>query len=952
MAEVIVSTIVNQLAEITRKQIQEEVSLVRGVKKEILYLSSELKTIQNVLDDAERRGYKEKTIQHWLNELEDTSYDIADVLDEWNYVKLKLQIEGPDSVVVPLKVCPFIPSCLCVEKIETRRDIAKKIKKLKERMDMIVKKKARYDFIVARPVEPRTSDRGITTSFIEVSETQERPDDTDIVVRKLILEGADQEGRYPRVISIVGTGGIGKTTLAQLVYNDDQVINYFKKRIWICVSDVSDEVKIAKGIVEQVNGSAPNLNELESLLKCLADSISGKKFLLVLDDWESLKTSLKCGGSRSKLLMTTRSEMVAKKMGSAENEIHRMKQLSDDNCWLLMRQIAFFERREEEAEKFQDIGKNIAKKCKGLPLAAKVLGSHLRFKNTMEEWENVLNSDMWQLEKVELELFPHLSLSYNELSPAMKRCFSYCAIFPKDYEIDVEKLIRMWMAQGYLSTNGSSAGDLDLRGRDYFDILRMRSLFQEVGKSFGRVITCKMHDIIHDFAQFLRERKSQNMEGSIEATTKELSGACDPSLLTKIKVYRSLVQQYSEDLLTSSHLCKSLRVLKVGLQSENIETEIKNLIHLRYLDMDGRRLDRIPQTLFKLYNLETLYLNKLELREIPKEIGNLIRLTHLDLSLNRDIKELPETICNLHHLRTLGLDRCFSLERLPEGLDRLVNLTHLRNSHTYLLKQIPQGLEQLTGLRTLNCYNVGRSWCKWRYLNKLDKLSGYLELYIELHDTEDVNEAQKVKLRNKIDIQSLKFNFFSTWQQIDDITESVRNEILEALQPPPNLLSLEIEFYQGTKFPGWITSSLNHLKTMCIVNTHYCSALPPLGKLPGLELLEIFSMNNLEFLGREFLGIATSLDDDDIINVPPPLPSPSSSSSMVIGFPKLKELKISYCNEWKEWEDITAEEEGSATVSIMPCLEKLVILNCHSITVLPHRLLRKASSLQHLKISI
>ncbi|KAG8380073.1 hypothetical protein BUALT_Bualt07G0155600 [Buddleja alternifolia] len=791
--------------------------MVRGVKKEVRYLSSELKTIRNVLDDAERRGYKEQTIQDWLKDLEDISYDIADVLDEWNYEKLKLQIEGPDSVVVPPKVCPFIPSCLYVEKIATRRDIAKKIKKLKERMDMIVKKKARYAFKEAQPVEPRTSDRRITTSFVEVSEIQGRRDDTNIVVSKLILEGADQEGRYPRVISIVGTGGIGKTTLAQLVYHDDRVKNCFKKTIWICVSDVSDEVKIVKGIIEQVNGSAPNLNELESLLKCLADSISGKKFLLVLDDvweeyctkWESLKTSLKCGGSRSKLLMTTRSEMVAKKMGSAENEIHRMNQLSDDDCWLLMRQIAFFERREEEAEKLQDIGKNIAKKCKGLPLAAK------------------------------------------------------------------------------------------------------------------------------------------NMESSIEATTKELSGACDPSLLTQIKVYRSLVQQYSENLLTSSHLSKSLRVLRVGLQSENIETEIKNLIHLRYLDMRVGRLDRIPQTLFKLYNLETLYLNKLELREIPKEIGNLIRLTHLDLSLNRDMKELPETICNLHHLRTLGLDRCFSLERLPEGIDRLVNLTHLRNSHTYELKQIPQGLEQLTGLRTLNCYNVGRSWCKWRYLNKLDKLSGDLELNIQLHDTEDVNEAQKVNLRNKIDIQSLKFNFFSTWQQIDDITESVRNEILEALQPPPNLLSLEIEFYQGTKFPGWITSSLNHLKTMRIVNTHYCSALPPLGKLPGLELLEIFSMNNLEFLGREFLGIATSLDDDDI-NVPPPLPSPSSS--MVIGFPKLKELKISYCNEWKEWEDITAEEEGSATVSIMPCLEKLVILNCHSITVLPHRLLRKASSLQHLEI--
>ncbi|KAG8380175.1 hypothetical protein BUALT_Bualt07G0166200 [Buddleja alternifolia] len=712
-------------------------------------------------------------------------------------------------------------------------------------MDMIVEKKARYAFMEAQPVEPRAFHRGITTSFVEVSEIQGRRDDTDIVVNKLILGGAGQEGRDPCVISIVGTGGIGKTTLAQLVCNDDRVKNCFKKTIWICVSNVSDEVKIAKGIIEKMNGSSSNFNELDSLLQLVADLISGEKILLVPDDvWEEYCT-----------------------------------------------------KREVDCDKLQNIGRNIAKKCNGLPLAAKVLGSHLRFKNTMED--------------------------YNELSPAMKRCFSYCVIFPKDYEIDVEKLIRMWMAQGYLSINGSSAGDLKLRGRYYFDILSMRSFFQEVWKRVDGVITCKMHDIIHDFAQFLRERKSQNTEGSIEATTKELSGACDPSLLTQIKVYRSLVFQDYEDLLPSSHLIKSLRVLRV-LEWKKIEREIKNLIRLRYLDMHGLWLDRIPQTLFKLYNLETLYLGMRQLREVPKEIENLIHLRHLDLSSSHIIEELPETICNLHHLRTLGLDGCYSLERLPEGIDRLINLTHLRNSHTFQLKRIPQGLEQLTGLRTLNVYNVGtRSWCKLRYLNKLDKLSGDFKLKIQLHDTEDVIEARKAKLRNKIDIQ----NLFSNSIERTDEGESVWNNVMEALQPPPNLLSLIINGYEGTKFPGWITSSLNHLTTLYISNTHYCSSLPPFGKLPCLEWLEIFSMDNLEFLGREFLGIAISLVDD--INVPTPSPSPSPSPSM---------------------EDITAEEEVSATVSIMPCLEELAIIFCRRLTVLPHRLLRKASSFQHLEI--
>ncbi|KAG8380079.1 hypothetical protein BUALT_Bualt07G0156300 [Buddleja alternifolia] len=812
MAEVIVSTVVKQLAEITKKEIQKELRLVRGVKKEILHLSSELTTISNVLEDAERRGYKEKSIQHWLNKLEETSYDIADVLDEWKYAMLKLRIEGPK-----LKVCLSIPSsCLFFKKVTIRHDIATKIKGLKESLDMVVNEKDRYNFIEAQPVATRKSDRVKSTSLIDVSEIQGREYDKDVLVSKLILEGASQEESGPRVISIVGTGGIGKTTLAQLVYNDDQVTNSFKKKIWICVSDVSDEAKIAKGIVEQVEGSSPNLNELESLLKSLADSVSGEKFLLVLDDiwteyctkWEPLKSSLKCGGPGSKILITTRSERVARMMGTTENGIHHLGQLSDKDCWLLMRRLAFLERTDADCKKLQDIGKKIANKCKGLPLAAKVLGGHLRFKDTMEEWENVLNNEIWQMEEVKVELFPHLFLGYNELSPALKLCFSYCAVFPKDSVIHVANLIKMWMAQGYLSS-GESTSDLEFRGKEYFDNLRMRSFFQDF-KKYKNHATCKMHDIVHDFARFLRNNKRHNMEdpnGRVEATTNEPFHFWNPSSVPEIKVYRSLICNFE---LPNSRLIKSLRVLMVSNWAD-INIVVEDLIHLRYLDLNHKIGPiKFPQKVFKLYNLETLSLSSCWLKEIPKEIGNLVNLRHLNLSYNEFISELPETICNLHNLYTLNLECCYCLVKLPKGIDRLVNLTHIPNFGTSNLVHIPQGLEQLTGLRTLNCYNVGRGSSKLGYLNKLDKLSGFLELNIDLHDTEDVVKAQKAELRNKMDIETLKLEFDDSMEKTDK-AEPVRNDVMEALQPSPNLLSLEIDSYNGTKFPGWITSSLDHL---------------------------------------------------------------------------------------------------------------------------------------------
>ncbi|KAL2532625.1 putative disease resistance RPP13-like protein 1 [Abeliophyllum distichum] len=164
--------------------------------------------------------------------------------------------------------------------------------------------------------------------------------------------------------------------------------------------------------------------------------------------WEPLKICLSKGALGSKILVTMRNESVAKMMGSVDT--HLLRPLSDSECFALLSQIAF-EKQKEHQSILEAIGREIAQKCGGLPLAAKTLGSLLRLKDTVQEWNIVLNSEIWQMEIAEVEIFPHLYLNYNELQPAVKRCFSYCAIFPKDLEIDVNTLIRMWMAQGFLS---------------------------------------------------------------------------------------------------------------------------------------------------------------------------------------------------------------------------------------------------------------------------------------------------------------------------------------------------------------------------------------------------------------------------------------------------------------------------------------------------------------------
>ncbi|KAL8042578.1 hypothetical protein ABFX02_09G062000 [Erythranthe guttata] len=942
MVDVVVSSVALRLAELIEQQIRNKVNLVRGVENDIHSLSNELNTIGNLLDGAERREFKDKSVKDWLRKLEDASYEMDDVLDEWNISIIELQ----------QKVWPFIPSpSLFFKKVVIRHDIALKIKEVKKRLDLILVERDQFDFVTSRPIyASRESWRVQTTSLIDLEEVCGRDFDMENVIGKLVVGDGRREELNMRVISIVGPGGIGKTTLAKLAYNDSRVKNCFELRIWICVSNPFDEFGIANGIIEGAGGSKPNTNQLDMLLQCLGNSISGKKFLLVLDDvwteddtkWEPLKNTLKHGGAGSKILVTTRNQRVVVMMGGVKNDIHHLGHLSHDECWLLLGRIALSGKNREEREKVENIGKAIARKCKGLPLAAKTLGSLLRFKNTLEEWEDVLDSEIWVLEEIEVDLFAHLLLSYNELSPALKRCFSYCGVFPKDTEIDVEGIVTKWMSLGYLESNGSNGGDWKVRGREYFDKLAMRSLFQDFKTCGDRIESFKMHDILHDFARFLRNN------GGVGAGTKKTScQTCNPSIVSDVEDYRSLLNSKE---LPDPHLCDCLtRVRLLSLRRcglKGIPKEIKKLIHLRWLNLGQNKFHNEDiKYICNLYNLKFVLLDMCQLQEVSSKIGNLIHLIHLDLSYNNLLKELPETLCNLCELETLNVNGCESLSRLPQGISRLVNLKHIYNSGTESLVQYPQGLGELTGLVTLSRFVFGeKCWSELGLLKNLNRLSGCLELrtysdYIvedEVAEEKILEHIREAELGKKKHIQELRIYF------------SGHEILVDALEPHPNLQILYITLSYEHRLPKWISSPLNQLKSITLSECTHLSSLPSLGKLPLLENFEIkfetVCDSRLEFVGREFLGITTTVTTWDLLF------ENCSSSSNTIAFPKLKKLQFRNCRRWREWEDITAEEEHSAAVALMPCLKELIIRNCWELAKLPHRLLRKASSLESLHI--
>ncbi|BFG21427.1 hypothetical protein CerSpe_077010 [Prunus speciosa] len=903
MADALISVLLERLASTTYEYIEGGVKLVLNVKEDVEKFTGTLRVIQAVLEDAEQRQVTEQAVKIWLDELKDVSYQMVDVLDEWNTDILKQQVEKQEreqnALVPPNKKVRFFNFSRFFSfgkdsREILRRDIALKIKDLNDKLTEIYKERKKYQFLrkelgIQQPQQPQ---RPQTASYVNMSEIFGREKEQNILIRKLLGDSSEEE-KGLLLIPIVGMGGMGKTTLTQLAYNDDQVKSHFEIRKWVCVSDPFDEIKIAKAISGDY---APSSNELDEVLQYMFRSIQGKRFLLVLDDvwtddrekWEKLKVPLmQSGAEGSRIVVTTRKLEVANMMRATRNMIN-LGGLSDEYCLSIFNHMAFSDR---DVQEFGDISKEIVKKCKGLPLAAKTLGSLMHNKTKIGEWKEVLRSKIWDLERIEQEVFQPLFLSYYDLSPAIKCCLLYCATFPKYYEFKRDDLIKLWMAQDYVISKGNK--EKGTTGDVVFDNLVARSFFQDFEKdpNTSTITGCKMHDIVHDFVQFLTKNECLIMD-HVGGATRELKVLGD-------KV-RHLTLRYVPQgpLAISSYNCKKLRTLTT-------------------FDSTITTID--PNFILQLKCLRTLNLSDNSIKELPEEIGELIHMRHIDLSFNFDLEKLPDTICGLYNLSTLRLRFCSRLKKLPENMGNLINLKHLYVEYCRDLWSLPRRIGRLTSLQTLDVCRCGGNSDEAFQIGDLRKLNleGSLEIQL-VGDATDKSEVEKAQLWDK---KLFHLRVVFEWQ----MNSSSSVEILNALRLHPDLESLDIWGYNGATWPNWM-QSLHNLRFLFVGwGSQY--ELWPIGKLEYLEILNLYGMNGVRKVGVEFLG----LEDQTSFRIrSPPLTL----------FPKLKQLHFYDLPNWEEWEGVEEWTKGDSEITIMPCLSELTIIDCPVLKALPNFLFR------------
>uniref|UniRef100_A0A0D9VXM8 AAA+ ATPase domain-containing protein n=1 Tax=Leersia perrieri TaxID=77586 RepID=A0A0D9VXM8_9ORYZ len=915
------------LARILAETAKEEVEALLGVPGEITRLEATLGDLRAVLSDAERRRARDRgdaAVDRWVRDLRDAMYDADDILDE---------CQSPPTAAC----CFFFPG----DPVRAR-GIGKRIRALNRRLEAIERRSSRFGFVSDRIIPfsspshrgggcqradaagdygRRTAPGLIRSDVVGEKIAEDTRILADILVSKMDLDDDDGGGGNVVIpaIAITGAGGIGKTTLARMVFGDATVQENFDIRIWLFVGQDADEVAMLRSAIAHAGGPSYNDEGLAAavagdkavLERALERAVRHRKVLLVMDDawgdaaWnELLRVPLShAAAPGSRMLVTTRNEGVAHRMKA--RFLHRVDKLRRQDAWsLLKKQIILNKSDEAELDELEDIGMQIIDSCDGLPLAIKMIGGLLLSKSrTRGSWMEITRHSAWSKHEVNDEVNKVVRLSYEELPSHLKQCFVYCSLFPRGEVIESRTIVRMWIAEGFAQDCTGSRLPETIAAQYYKELI-LRNLLDPSDGYYDQ-LGCIMHDVVRSFAQYVAKDEGLSMNEMQKQTISDALGA--------LKIRRLCISNKKVEwdaLQTQASLRTLILFRSIITKQKNF---LNNLPCLRVLHLEDTNLIALPDSICYLKHLRYLGLKGTYTSALPKLIGNLMFLQHIDLCGCINVSELPESIVRLRNLRSLDI-RYTMVSSVPRGFRKLENLA------------------EMLGFPT-NLDDDKRDWCNLEELGYLPNLSA---LHLEgLEKATFGSMAARAKLSSKQHLTQLELRCTSRISANGEVQDEVSKEDCERIEnvfdhlcPPPSIDRLTIAGYFGHRLPQWMetVAAFRSLRRLVLEDYACCDRLPiGLGQLPYLDYLWIEHAPSIEHVSLDFITAVTKTEGAGV------------------AFPKLKRLGFQGMLRWAVWD---WEEHFQA----MPALESLTVENC-KLRLLPQGLAYHASALKTLVLT-
>ncbi|KAJ4955062.1 hypothetical protein NE237_011845 [Protea cynaroides] len=701
MAESVVSSVIQFLGAL----MVEEAKFLGGVADQVDNILDEMMQMQCFLKDADAKQHESESVRNLVADIRDVAYNAEDIIETY-ILKAKYA-----NFFNPIRL----------------HQIGKEIKTLQSKIQDITRRVATYNFIRIDEGEGTSS---TTVRLQQLRQSYPHYDDEDVIgiednMKVLIAALINKKG--PLLVSIVGMGGLGKTTLAKKIYSHGDVKRHFDCCSWSFISQQFQVRTILQGIIRKVSNpneetSLERLSD-EELKEKLFKLLEDKCYLVVLDDiwstnaWDDLKPAFPKVKMGSKIMLTTRNKDVALYVDPL-GFLHELGCLTNEQSWELFCKKAFpwknvasstssFSYPPEadvDVEKKEKLGRDMIKKCGGLPLAIVALGGLLATKKSIHEWEMVAENIDRYLNKTQKKQEQYgvswtLALSYHDLPSYLKPCFLYFGLYPEDTEIHKMELIQMWIAEGFMQHNGQGITEEQL-GEEYLVELINRSIVQVGERSLhGKVKTCHLHDLMRDLC--LQKAKEENFLCSFDGGSSTRDFPSSSSSISMVKsisnhrIRRHAIQFTCERYVSmqqptrSSHL-RAFSLWRPSNERESIVTikfVCKNFNFLRVLVLEDIKIDSLPRAIGKLIHLRYLRLIRTYWKDIkvPESIGNLRSLQFLTLV---GIKRLPNVLWKMEQLTYCCVRNPYS--------SNIWRVDGLKNLSTLELG-VPRGKELLLG---------------------------------------------------------------------------------------------------------------------------------------------------------------------------------------------------------------------------------------------------------------